>query len=122
VWIRRLLLESIDLARAIIDLIEEVKGEDIVLIDLREVTLIADYFVICTGTSDRQINALTERIRTDIKRNHGVLPLHVEGEGSTGWVLMDYGAVVVHLFLEDRRHYYDLEGLWRKAKILLRIQ
>ena len=103
-------------------MIEEVKGEDIVLIDLREVTLIADYFVICTGTSDRQLKAIVERINVDLKQTHGLLPLHVEGEAAHGWVLMDYSAVVVHVFSEVLRHYYDLEGLWREAKILLRIQ
>ncbi|GAB4576389.1 MAG: ribosome silencing factor [Anaerolineae bacterium] len=115
-------LESIDLARAIIDEIEDVKGEDILLMDLREVTLIADYFVICTGNSERQLKAIAERIRTNVKEEHGVFPFHVEGDGTTGWTLLDYGNVVVHIFSEELRRYYDLEGAWQEAKVLLRIQ
>lgn len=115
-------LETIDLARAIVNLIEEMKGEDIVLLDLREVTLIADFFVLCNGLSDRQLKAIVEHIHTDLKNEHGLLPHHVEGEASDGWVLMDYSSVVVHVFAEEKRHYYDLEGAWREATILLRIQ
>jgi ribosome-associated protein len=99
-----------------------VKGENIVLMDLREVTLIADYFVICTGTSERQLKAIIERIRTNIKQDHGVFPLYVEGDGRSGWTLLDYSSVVVHVFSEELRDYYNLEDVWREAKILLRIQ
>ncbi len=98
------------------------KGEDIVLLDLREVTLIADFFVICTGTSDRQLSAIVESIHTHIKREYGIHPLHTEGDGRSGWTLVDYGVVVVHIFAEELRRYYDLEGFWKDAKVLLRIQ
>jgi len=119
---RRLLLEPIDLARAIISEIEDVKGEDIVLMDLRDVTLITDYFVICTGTSDRQLDAIVERVRTNIKQKHDTIAWHVEGDGRSGWTLLDYNSVVVHVFSEELRTYYDLEGVWQDAKVLLRIQ
>lgn len=115
-------LESIDLARAIIDEIEDVKGEDILLMDLREVTLIADYFVICTGNSDRQLRAIVERIRQHIKDDHGIIPIHMEGDGRSGWTLLDYGHIVIHVFSEELRHYYNLEDVWQEAKVLLRIQ
>jgi ribosome-associated protein len=115
-------LEPLELARAIIDVIENLKGENIVLMDLHGVTLIADYFVICTGTNERQLRAIAEHIDTDIKKAHGVMPLHREGQFGSGWVLLDYSGVVVHIFSEDLRAYYDLEGVWREATILLRIQ
>jgi ribosome-associated protein len=99
-----------------------VKAEDIVLMDLRESTVIADYFVICTGTSERQLKAVIGRVRDHLKKDYGVLPLHVEGDGRSGWTLLDYNSVVVHVFSEELRHYYDLEGVWQDAKILLRIQ
>jgi len=102
--------------------IEGVKGEDIVLMDLQPVTLIADYFVICTATNERQLKAIVEHIDMDIKKEHGVLPLHKEGQASGGWVLLDYGSVVVHAFSQELRHYYDLEGVWQEAKVLLHIQ
>lgn len=115
-------LETIDLARAIIDEIEDVKGEDILLMDLREVTVIADYFVICTGNSDRQLKAIVERVRQNIKDDHGIIPVHMEGDGRSGWTLLDYSDIVVHVFSEELRYYYDLEGVWQEAKVLLRIQ
>ncbi len=90
--------------------------------DLREVTLITDYFIICTGNSERQLKAIAERIRTNLKQNHGVLPFNVEGEGDTGWTLLDYSSVVVHVFSEELRHYYNLEEVWQNGKVLLRIQ
>ena len=110
------------MARTIIEVIEDVKGENIVLIDLQEVTLIADYFVICTGNSDRQLKAIVEHIRTDIKDVLGILPHHVEGEATSGWTLLDYSSVVVHVFSEELRDFYDLEGMWQEAKVLLRMQ
>jgi len=117
-----LVLDSLDLARTIIDVIEDVKGENIVLIDLQDVTLIADYFIICTGNSDRQLKAIVEHIRIDIKDVLGVLPHHIEGKAASGWTLLDYSSVVVHVFSEELRDYYDLEGMWQEAKILLRMQ
>lgn len=90
--------------------------------DLREVSLIADYFVICTGNSERQLKAIVERVRTNIKQDYGIFPAHVEGDGTSGWTLMDYHDVVLHVFSEDLRHYYSLENVWQEAKVLLRIQ
>ena len=90
--------------------------------DLREVSLIADYFVICTGNSERQLKAIVERVRSNIKQDHGIFPNHVEGDGASGWTLLDYDDVVLHVFSEELRHYYSLENVWQEAKILLRIQ
>ena len=115
-------LESITLARLIVDLITDKKGEDIVLMDLRDVSLIADYFIIASAGSDRQLNALVDNIRDEVKKQQQTYPLRVEGRGEDGWILMDYSDVVVHLFSPELRTYYDLEGLWRDANVLVHVQ
>ena len=116
------LINTIEVARYMIDLIADKKGEDIVLLDIREQTLIADYFVICSGGSDRQLDAIVESIREAVKETYDLRPLYVEGEAETGWVLMDYGDIIVHAFSPDVRAYYDLEGFWSQASVLLKMQ
>lgn len=102
---------------------EEHKAENIVLLDLRPDTIIADFFVLATGNSERQIRALKEYVRQDLKENIDKTPFAIEGPAESGWVLMDYGDVVVHLMSEEQRTYYDLEGLWSNvAQVLLSIQ
>jgi ribosome silencing factor RsfS/YbeB/iojap len=90
--------------------------------DLREVSLIADYFVIANASNERLLNAIAEHIRDELKERHRLYPLRVEGRGDSGWVLMDYGNIVIHLFDPDVRSYYDLEGLWRDASVLVHVQ
>jgi len=114
--------EPIDLARDIAVWIEDKKGENIVLTDLRAMTTVTDYFVICDAPSDRQLNAIADNIREEIKTKYKQLPFRIEGRGEGGWVLMDYGRVIVHLFSPQLREYYDLEGLWKDAPVLLRMQ
>jgi ribosome-associated protein len=84
--------------------------------------VIADYFIICTGNSDRQIKALADNVREVIKEKFGKLPVGVEGRSDSGWVLMDYGDVILHIFGERERRYYNLEGIWRTANVLVSIQ
>jgi ribosome-associated protein len=110
------------LARIVVDLASDKKGENIVLMDMRPVSPIADYFVIISGTSDRQLKAIIDHVEQEIKEKYGVRPWRVEGVASNGWVLIDYGDVVVHVFLPERRAYYDLEGLWREAPVMVRMQ
>src|SRR5690348_1673303 len=98
-----LIVEPITLSRTIVDLISDKKGEKIVLSDLRNVTVIADFFVIGEAPSDRQINALVEHVRDEVKKQFELLPVRIEGRGEDGWVLMDYSSVVVHLFAPDVR-------------------
>ena len=119
---RRRTLEPIDLAREIVDLIAEKKGENILLLDIRELTSLTDYFIICSGTSERQLDALVSAVRQMTKQSLGILPLNVEGDPPSGWILIDYGPVVVHLFSPELRAYYDLEGLWREGRVVVRIQ
>jgi ribosome-associated protein len=112
----------LDQARSIVDIITDMKGEDVVLLDLREITLIADFFVICTGHSDRQLKAIAEHINEKIRDQYGKKVWRQEGDPAGGWVLMDYADIVVHIFTDEQREYYDLEGLWRDGKVLLRVQ
>lgn len=113
---------ALDHARAVVDMISDLKGEDIVLLDLRDVTVITDFFIICTGNSERQLKAIVEKVSLGMKENYGVRAVHIEGNAVGGWVLLDYGDIVVHAFTEDQRDYYDLEGLWSNGKVLLRVK
>ncbi len=102
-------------------MLEDKKGEDILLMDIHEISDFADYFVICTGTSDRMLHALADDLIDKIKTQAQVRG-RVEGTPETGWILVDFGNLIVHLFSPDRRDYYRLEDLWAKGKILLRLQ
>lgn len=120
---RRIGLDSLSIARHIVDVLEEHKAQNIVLLDLRPETVVADFFVICTGTTDRQLRALIDHVRVGVKEQFEELPFSVEGAAESGWVLLDYSEVVVHMFLEQKREYYDLEGLWSaESSVLLSIQ
>jgi ribosome-associated protein len=110
------------LARQIVSVCEEKLGEDILLLDISELSLFADFFVICSGNSERQLRALVASVRETLKKDLGILPHHVEGESHSGWVLLDYVDIVVHIFTPELRAYYDLEGLWQEGKVLLRMQ
>ena len=88
------------------------KAIDIIALDLREVAGYTDFFVICSGNTDRQTKAIHDAIHLGLKKHHGVLPRRVEGLGEARWVLMDYLDVVVHVFTPDTRDYYRLEALW----------
>ena len=92
----------------------ERKAKDLVIINVKEVSSFADYLVICSGTSDRQVRALSSFLQEKLKKS-GMLPLGIEGEDFGHWVLMDYGDVVLHIFLEPVRELYDLEKLWMEA-------
>jgi ribosome-associated protein len=95
-------------------------GEDVLLLDTRTVSNIADYFVLCSGASERQAQAIYEEIRAKLQEM-GIRPLHAEGTATSGWILMDYGAVIAHIFLPPTRSYYNLEQLWKDAKTVVRI-
>ena len=92
----------------------EKKAKDLVIINVKEISSFADYLVICSGTSDRQVRALSAFIQEKLKKS-GMFPLGVEGEDYGQWVLMDYADVVIHIFLEPVRELYDLEKLWMEA-------
>ncbi len=114
--------DSSDLARGIVELIADKKGSDIVLLDIRRVSLLADYFVICSGDSERQVRAIVDEILEKVKKEARIVPLSVEGGPSSGWVLVDYGSVIVHVFAPSLREYYSLEKLWSEATMVVRVQ
>lgn len=116
-----MVLDSLELARHIVDVIADKKGEDVLLLDIRDVSILADYFVIGNATSERQAKAIVEGLKQEMKKTFDVVPLHIEGESSTGWVLMDYGSIVVHLFAPEARAYYDLERLWQNGRVVVRM-
>jgi ribosome-associated protein len=91
------------------------KAFDLVILDVRNLTSIADAFIICSGRSNRQVAAIAESIQVELKK-HGIRPLSVEGKKEGHWVLLDYGHVIMHVFYEPVRSFYDLEGLWIDAK------
>jgi ribosome-associated protein len=109
-----------ELAHRIVDLASDKKASDIVLLRTDEVTTMADYFVIASGRSDRQVQALSEAIIDEL-RDEGIKPLGVEGRASARWVLLDYGSVIVHLFAPEERDYYGLERLWSNATEVVRL-
>jgi len=111
----------LELARHIVEVIADKKGDDVLLLDIRQVSILADYFVIGSTTSERQAKGIIEGIKEGAKQTFGVRPLNVEGEPADGWVLMDYGDVIVHLFTEEMRAYYDLEGLWQDGQVVVRM-
>lgn len=102
-------------------MLEEKKGEDILLLDIRELADFADFFIICNGTSDRMLAALSDSVLEGVREKYHQKG-RVEGLAQDGWVLLDFGDIIVHLFAPDRRAYYRLEDLWSGAKILLRLQ
>jgi len=91
------------------------KALNVVALDVAEMTSYADVFIICSGRSNRQVNAIAESITTELKK-HKIKPLSVEGTKDGHWVLLDYGHVIIHVFYEPVREFYDLEGLWVDAK------
>ena len=107
-----------ELISVIIKGIDDVKGDDIQLLDLREIeNTVCDYFIICSGTSNTQVNAITGSIQKLVSKELKDKPWHVEGQNNSEWILMDYVNVVVHVFQKHIREFYDIESLWGDAKI-----
>jgi ribosome-associated protein len=109
-----------ELAHRIVDVASDKKASDIVMLRTAEVTTMADYFVIASGRSDRQVQALSKAI-VDELRDEGIKPLGIEGRANARWVLLDYGSVIVHLFAPEEREYYGLERLWSDATQVVRL-
>ncbi len=107
-------MERTELMRSIVATLDSKKATDIKSLEITELTAVADYFVIATGTSGTHIRALSDEVQ-DALTKQGVEPRNVEGK-STGWILLDYGTVVVHVFTPDQRELYSLEHLWGDAK------
>ena len=108
-------LESEQDARAIAMMAAEKKAEDIVVLRVRELVQYTDWFVICSGRSDRQVAAIRDHLKRQTRNNLALRHTSIEGDGTNQWVIIDYGDVVVHIFFDPVREYYQLEGLWADA-------
>ena len=105
-----------ELISVIIKGIDDVKGDDIQLLDLRKIeNTVCDYFIICSGSSNTQVNAITSSIQKLVSKELKDKPWHVEGQNNSEWILMDYVNVVVHVFQKQIREFYDIESLWGDA-------
>lgn len=113
-------LESLDLAKQIVDIAADKQASDIVLLDVRKVCSFADYFIICSGESERQLQAIAKAI-SDFLRERRISLLHKEGDANSGWILLDIGDVVIHIFSEFDREYYKLDELWSNAPVVIRV-
>ena len=115
------MVESKKLAQEIVEILEEMKGENIVLIDMAKVSMFTSYFVICSGTSDRMLNALASAVIDKVHERYDI-KTKPQGDPASGWVIVDFGSIIIHCFAPETRTFYDLEELWKEGKTLLRIQ
>ena len=115
------MLEGVEMARRVVEVAADKQASNIVLLDTRKVCSFADYFVICSGDSERQISAIYDEVGHNLKRE-GILPHHIEGAVDSGWLLLDFGDIIVHIFAPFEREYYRLDELWSQATPVLRIQ
>lgn len=110
-------MESSQLANKITDLIFNKKGYDVKILDLRKLTTITDYFVVCSGDSDTQVKAIADEVDKEM-RDEGIRPWHTEGYQALNWILIDFVDVVVHIFKKETREFYNLEKLWGDAPMI----
>ena len=114
-------LEAIEVARQVVEAASNKQAQDIILLDIRQVCSFADYFVICTADSSRQIEAIADEIKEQLKKCD-LAPYRTQGSTDSGWVLLDLGNVIVHIFSPDQREYYKLDELWQEGVPVIRIQ
>lgn len=110
-------MDSKNLVLEIAKVLDEKKAIDITAIKTEEVTIVSDYFVIASGTSNTHVKSLADDVEYEIKQRLGIDPEHIEGR-ATGWILLDYGTAIVHIFGQEDREYYNLERLWADASIV----
>ena len=111
------MMDSEKLVKEIAKVLDEKKAMDITAIKTEEVTIVSDYFVIASGTSNTHTKSLADDVEYEIKQRLDIAPEHIEGR-ATGWILLDYGTVIVHVFQHEDREYYNLERLWADAQQL----
>ncbi|MFU0827605.1 MAG: Ribosomal silencing factor RsfS [Lachnoclostridium sp.] len=112
---------STEIARITYQALDEKKAEDIKVIGIGDITIIADYFVIANGTNSSHVQALVDNVQ-QVLAKHGYEPKRIEGIRSASWILLDYGDVVVHIFSREDRLFYDLERIWRDGKVISKEQ
>ncbi|MCC6673867.1 MAG: ribosome silencing factor [Thermomicrobiales bacterium] len=112
---------SRELALRVADILAETPAANTVVLDIRELSSFADFFVICSGENERQLRAITEKLQEEL-REDGVRPQRLEGTPNSGWIVLDYNDVIVHVFDQELRDFYKMERLWAEAPRLLAIQ
>ena len=110
-------MQTIDLVKKIVEALEDKKAEDITVLDIGEVSSIADYFIIANGNNANQLTAMEDAV-DEAMYTHGVHQKQVEGTGNSTWILMDYQDIIVHLFSKEDRQFYDLDRIWRDGKVV----
>ncbi len=105
----------LDILKTIYDASEDKKGKNIRVLDISNLTIVADYFVLVSGTNYNQVQAIVDEIQDKVFETEKIHPLRVEGQAKGGWILVDFGNVVVHVFDEENRHFYDLDRIWSDA-------
>ncbi len=108
-------MQAKEVALLAVDYALDKKGMDLLLLDVQGLSSLTDYLLLVSGRSDRQVQAIAENIRTEFKQHHNLLPLAIEGMDQGRWILLDYGEIMVHVFQQPVRKFYDLEGLWSEA-------
>ncbi len=112
---------SKEMVKLAYEALEEKKGEDIQVIEIMDISVVADYFIIANGSNSSQVDALVDSVKDKLGRS-GYEPLRVEGVRSASWILMDYGDVIVHVFSKEDRLFYNLERIWRDGKVITKEQ
>ena len=116
---KKVKLASLDLVNALVEGILEKKGEEILVLDLKKLPhAMADYFIICEASNERQVNAIADQLEREVRKKIKEKPWHVEGKENLEWVLIDYFNVVVHIFKKETRKFYALEDLWADGEIV----
>ena len=110
-------MTSKELAKIAVNALEEKKGEDITVIDISEISVLADYFIIAGGTNRSQIQAMADNVDEFVSKNGGTLK-QIEGYDAGNWVLLDFQDIIIHIFDKENRLFYDLERIWRDGKII----
>lgn len=108
---------SKEMVKIAVAALEEKKGEDIRIIDIQGVSVLADYFIISNGSNENQVQAMVDSVQEELHKS-GYVCKQIEGYGSANWILMDYGDIIVHVFCKEDRLFYDLERIWRDGKIM----
>ncbi|UCG55476.1 MAG: ribosome silencing factor [Dehalococcoidia bacterium] len=114
-------MEAIEVAHRAVEVASDKQATDIVLLDVRDIASFADFFMVCSGQSNRQINAIYDEILHSLKKE-GVMPRRHEGTADSGWLLLDYSDVIIHIFAPNERAYYKLDELWSQANPMVVIQ
>lgn len=110
-------MENLELVKKVVEALEDKKAEDISVIDIKEISTIADYFIIANGSNTNQLTAMQDAVDEAMYKN-GVHQKQVEGNNNSTWILMDYQYIIVHLFSSEDRLFYDLERIWRDGKVI----